>query len=949
MLTAEVHNLLNPCNCRTTGRCRCCSTKATRSPPRSPPRRKSDAHAQVTDSLIEMFKAKATTSTAPTPSTSCCTKSSSNEGQSGSTTPLGNSIRGLQHLSMTNAQLLSPDNRQHPAHTSPFVHKARLYSPYTTNGQPSPRHGKNRSESVSSASSSHWPSSSVSPRPPPPRLRPLTDMNKFLGAVFHEDGTLASEIPRSALGLPGIHTFVAAAQNGGAKVEPMEMDVDAPVAFPTSEEVVIGTCTCGDGCECAGCATHGNPRSPSSPKQQHGHDGACGEGCKSCFDCGEQVAIPSGVDSIEQLIQIAASAVPKPPRAQRGSSLDGFDTRVLPPAAAMSEDVARAFGVVPLKPLECCNGRCQCSPGECKCDSECCGCCTECKCDNDGDAVMADGDASPGEKQPAKAGCCGSATPAQESSQQLHVAASSGSASHAATPVNVSPVASLPGARVPSPSPGTATPPNGSIGPAVRRTSSVSRAKEANSGSGSGGRRMSASSVSSQASVHRSMSIGTKPTSKSLAINTHHNRPILPKPISAGPGSLPRLVPPRAHSGSSRQPSPVHRSRASSQASSQSSPAIAPVPLPPPSTTDFAIPPPEDGAVNVPNQPPDTNTTSRAGDMTIGVDDIASALAASDVDFMTYINQLISTGDNADGEPSVSNQAFDVEQAPDSNLLNAFSGATPRAAELEPSLGDIQELIAGALAQQGVIGNQGVSKAPDTSSGQEPAHEFNYFFNLPTSVHADMIPSREQQMANYQISTASSGLGGMQQPIPDFATNSVDPLQFDGNFFFTEYSGPLSLQVPSIQGGGERSSISGEAVPAPMPMPPPAPVQMPASSSTQPDIIDLSKPLNSSDIDRIMQALLNQQARQAAASSAGAMPSAPISAPIARSQVGSVSDSSDPFQQYTIDTAGDVSQNGQQQQHQSAAHAAVLPQHPDREWLQKAWVPNLLGEAVQRE
>lgn len=875
-------------------------------------------------------------------------------------------MRGLQHLSMivtpSSAQLSSPDNRHHPAHTSPFVHKTRLYSPYATNGQSSPRHGKPRSESVSSASSSHWPSSSVSPRPPPPRLRPLTDMTKFLGAVFHDDGSIVSEIPRSALGLPGIHTFVTAAQNGGAKVEPMEMDIDAPIAFPTSEELVIGACTCGEACQCAGCATHGNPRSTSSPKQQHGHDGACGDACKSCFDCGDQVSIPSGVASIEQLIQIAAAGVPKPPRATRGSTLDAFDTRVLPPAANMSEDVARAFGVVQLKPLECCNGRCQCSPGQCKCDSDCCGCCTECNCDHDGDAVMADVVAPPGEKPAVTAGCCGSGAPATPArgSQQLQVASSSGTVSIASTPINLSPTTALPGARLPSP--GTSTPPNGPSGPSVRRNSSVSRAKEANLGATSGGRRLSTSSVSSQASVHRSTSTSSKPTSKSFSISTpHHNinthhRPILPKPVSTGPGSVPRLVPPRAHSGSSRQPSPVHRSRASSQASSLGSPALVPLPLPlPHAASDFTIPPPDERGTNMPNQPPEPRVTDRFGDMTIGVDDIASALAASDVDFMTYMNQLLST---TDGEQSISNPAFDVGQgavAPDPNLLSAFSGPTPRGAELEPSLGDIQELIAGALAQQGVLGNQ--SKAPEPPTTQA-THEFNYFFNLPTSVHAEIIPSREEQMDDYQMSA-----GGSNLTMPQFAAGGVDPLQFDGNFFFTEYASDLSLQVPSIQPhpqtDSRRASSNGDLVVPQAPSIPavsPAPPPLPQATVNGPDIIDLSKPLNSGDIDRIMQALLNQQARQAAAGPSSVVPTPSLSQQqqqqqqLPRSHPGSVSDPSDPFQQYIIDPADGTNPTAHLQQPPPPQNANVLPEYPDREWMHKAWMPNVLGQSsVQPE
>ncbi|TXT14135.1 uncharacterized protein COLE_00328 [Cutaneotrichosporon oleaginosum] len=889
----DLRNLLNPCNCRTTGRCRCCAPKRPRSPPpaHSPARRPSDAHAQPP----------------------------SHDGHSGSTTPT--TLRSLPHLSMTSAMLASPDNRHHPAHTSPYVHKTKLYSPYS-NGQSSPRHAKSRSASVSSASTP-WPSTSVSPRPPPTRLRPLTDMSKFLGAVFHDDGSVVSQVPRSALGLPGIHTFVSAAESGGVKVEPMEMDVDVPVSFPTSEEVVIGACTCGEGCQCSGCATHGNPRS-TSPKQQHGHDGACGDACKSCFDCGDQVSIPSGVASIEQLIQIAAANVPKPLRANRGSTLDALDTRVLPPAANMSEDVARAFGVVQLKPLECCNGRCQCSPGECKCENDCCGCCTECKCgDHDGDAVMADGDADPGEKQPAKGGCCGGGPPATPSRNSLQVASSSGTCSVSTTPINLSPTATIPGVRLPSPSVGT--PPNGG-GPMVRRNSSVSRAKEKEgASSGAAGRRLSTSSVSSQASVQRSASSSGKPTSKSLAINTHssmnahHHRPILPKPVPASAGGPPRLAPPRPTGGSlSRQPSPVHRSRASSQASSQSSPAIGPNLLPQP--PEFAMPPSVDQSTIAPNQQRDSVTT-RMGDMAIGVDDIATALAASDVDFMTYLNSLLSS---ADGDQSASNPTFDVSQAgglPDTSLLNAFSGATPRP-ELESSLGDIQELIAGALARQGVL--QSPPQAPAAPPTSQPP-EFNYFFSFPAT---SMTP-RDEQLSNYQISPGAAL--PMQQPMPQFAPTGIDPLQqFDDNFFFNQYPNGLSLQVPSLQTDSGRTSNSGEVGPS-IPAVSPAP----SAPANHPDIIDLSKPLNSSDIDRIMQALLNQQARQAGAS--GAMPQPPpqVSPQLPRPNGGgSVPDASDPFQQYMIDP--DTPPNTHLQQ-----PGAALSQH--------AWMPNVLGQSVQRE
>jgi hypothetical protein len=329
--------------------------------------------------------------------------------------------------------------------------------------------------------------------------------------------------------------------------------------------------------------------------------------------------------------------------------------------------------------------------------------------------------------------------------------------------------------------------------------------------------------------------------------------------------------------------------------------------------------------------------TTRMGDMAIGVDDIATALAASDVDFMTYLNSLLSPTD--DGQ-AVSNPAFDVTQGggqPDPNLLNAFSGAVPRP-ELEPSLGDIQELIAGALARQGVL--QSPPQAPAAPPAAPPP-EFNYFFNFPTT----NMPTREEQLANYQISPGGSGLP-MQQPMPQFAPPNIDPLQqFDDNFFFNQYPNGLSLQVPNLQqpdsgrtsNSGDVGPRAGPSIPAVSPAPPaPAP---------GPDIIDLSKPLNPSDIDRIMQALLNQQARQAAGASPMPQPQPqPQVQPqpqLPRSNVGSVSvsDANDPFQQYMIDP--DSAQNTHLQQ-------PAMPEHADRDWLQKAW-PNMMGQSVQRE
>lgn len=141
----------------------------------------------MTDSLIKMFKAKATTTNRseggtnnPVPSTPI---------QHCIMQPFSTLVRA--NRAMTTTEPSSPDNRHHhhPAYTSPYIHKTLLYSPYSTNGHHSPRDGKACSEAGSLASG-------LSPvgcmngqaiRPPPPRLRPLVYVNRLLGASFNQD------------------------------------------------------------------------------------------------------------------------------------------------------------------------------------------------------------------------------------------------------------------------------------------------------------------------------------------------------------------------------------------------------------------------------------------------------------------------------------------------------------------------------------------------------------------------------------------------------------------------------------------------------------------------------------------------------------------------------------------------------------------------------------------
>lgn len=872
-------SLLNPCNCQTTGRCRCCAPKRSgRDLLQEHARTKSpngDSN-QVTDSLIEMFKAKATT------------RSDGGSNSSGSTTPTS-SFNRLANLSMTSASLASPDNRHHPAHTSPHVHKVRLYSPYS-NGGASPRPGKQRSESISSQSSSRG------VRPPPPRIRPLSDMNTFLGAVFKEDGSVASEIPRSALGLPGIASFDKAAMNGGVKVEPMAMDTDQPVSFPTSEDVVIGACTCGDGCECPNCATHGNRSSTSPPNGDHHHHDGCGSKCTSGFDCANHLSIPSGVTSIEHLIQIAAANVPPNPSRSTHRDLNPLDTRVLPSAAHMSEDAAQAFGIVQLRPLECCNGRCQCKPGECKCESDCCGCCESCNCGDDGDTVMGDSSAPAG-------GCCGSGANETVTS------------SVANSPSNASASSSF-SHRQPSPAP----PMTPGCHTNVRRTSSVSRAKEVIDG------RRSSIGDRSGAAIQRSTSLGSKTAAKTpMALSqTLHPRPILPKPSSSGScgkGGADRLAPPRSCSGGSRQPSPVHRgSFSSSQASCCSSPTTGPANLQTPN--DVSPLPPPAAATE------DALGDDASGGMSVGVNEIANALAASDVDFMSYLNSLLPAanegGDQAQQQqpqqqhqqhqssdhetaqqPSSSAEAAGTSHMTSPTDITMFSHPSPRGPNMEQhSIGDIQSMIAGALAQQGMI------PRPDTH-GEQQVHDYGYLFNMQGGGNHQQMPQPAPNAGdagnlyfNFNSGAAgpshqSNALGGMQVPQPPHASDPSGPnpqtfFKPDANLYYPNYGAgfPSNVQMLQQPQGGSHSQQLPQVTQQSLAS---AVASVAASQQhhhqgmpANPDIIDLSKPLNPTDVDRILQALLNQQARQQAVGDAVApgtveptpVPNVPVPPPL---------------------------------------------------------------------
>lgn len=341
--------LLNPCKCELGGPCTCCQIKTK-------PRKKHSGHE---------FENPASAGATP-PGGGCC----------------GSSVYSRDDVVATRnspTSINSSEAIHHPPQTAPMLHKTRLFSPYSTDLR--------RRDSSSSAGSKTpgW-ASPRAMRPPTTRIKPLTDMRRLMSAAVNQDGTLASEIPRSVVGLPtlpGIESFNTSANlENGEKSE----DVDMPLAFPTSEDVVIGACMCGDDCSCPGCATHDHHNISSSNRT---HDGSCGESCKGHHDCAHSIPIPSGVQSIAQLICIAASQVPPPPP-NRTDSLNPHDTRILPPSVSLNEDAARTMGIVPLKPLECCGGQCRCPPGECTCTKQCCGCCGDCTCEKDEDTRMAE-------------------------------------------------------------------------------------------------------------------------------------------------------------------------------------------------------------------------------------------------------------------------------------------------------------------------------------------------------------------------------------------------------------------------------------------------------------------------------------------------------------------------------------------------------------------------------
>lgn len=892
-------NLLNPCHCTTGGPCKCCQPKRERadsvrglSPSSSGAR--TPTHAHVTDGLIEMFKTKATTNTPE--GSSCCSFGPSRP--SITTTPTWNQLMSPKD------SYLSPENMHHPAHTSPHVHKTKLYSPYSTSGHTTPRHGR-REPSSSAVRGSGWASSSSS-RPALPKLRPISDMNKLLGAVFRDDGTVNDQIPRSALGLPGIKAFDTMAEIGGVEIEAMEMEVDVPLQFPTNEDVVIGACGCGDDCDCPNCATHPNP---ARVDETHRHDGCCGDHCKSSFDCSDHLSLPRGITSIGHLLSLAAANVP-PPTQKRPVDLNAHahDTRVLPPSAHLHEDAARSLGLVTLKPLECCNGRCQCAPGKCVCEKDCCGCCIRCACDEDGASEM-NGVPPPTEKPTAKS-CC-STTDAQAAPNAQARASSCGSStvhqspatSNTATPPLISPSGIQPSSTPPlqasdahSSRQHSPHPPNTAQASALRRASSTSQTRTPSAPSS---RR---ATVTQSSGIQRSGSTG-KQSSKALALHTtpHHptHRPILPKPPSHGN----QLGVPKS-GNPSRVPSPGTHGRpaVSQQNSTHASPAIgatsseiAPQPLRLPESA-VQIP----SMVNVPPLPDFTasfdpnNMFDQQQPFDQNLDQIFAPPPATDDDYvmddelLAFINQF--TADNgsvgsgfnqppsSDGsidqplvtpDLSFDNQAFDMGHPNGRSNGNSFD--TTNADD------DFFTLLNNAMQNNSTAGpsSQQYPQPYAQPVNANPVGQTMVQSQAPSAWPLVQAPHQNGSMPQHTAAQV-----GMRSPLhltgdtrnhdtdvdnTGFASGLVDlfvgqQLMANASAAQEQAPEPVYRQLPPQQTAFLQQMLGNDPQFAPTTANN-NPAQQTGSDQGLSNMIDLSKPLNANDVERILRALQDQQAK----------------------------------------------------------------------------------------
>lgn len=317
------------------------------------------------------------------------------------------------------------------------------------------------------------------------------------------------------------------------------------------------------------------------------------------------------------------------------------------------------------------------------------------------------------------------------------------------------------------------------------------------------------------------------------------------------------------------------------------------------------------------------------------MNEIANALAASDVDFMSYLNSLLPAANEGSDQPQQQpqppqpqqqHQSSDHEtaQQPTSSTeatgsshmtsptdITMFSHPSPRGPNMEQhSIGDIQSMIAGALAQQGMI------PRPDTH-GEQQVPDYGYLFNMQGGgSHQQMQqPAPNASDANnlyFNFHTGapssnhqSNALGDMQVSQPPHASDpsGQNPQAFfkpDANLYYPNYGAGFPTSVPMMQptqGGSHSQQLSqvtqqsvASAVAAVAAGTHAQQQQQHQGMPANPDIIDLSKPLNPTDVDRILQALLNQQARQQTVGDAvepNTVPNVPVPPPLQHTSASS--------------------------------------------------------------
>jgi hypothetical protein len=222
-----VDALLNPCRCQSGGKCICCRPRtrsvaapAPTSSGTSTPMTLESGAATSTDKLADMFSTVSTSTPPlqPFPETSRVPPAYLYRQQpptslSSTSAPHDSSI----HVSDTH----------HPAHTSPYVHKAKLYSPYSPNMR-------------------HIPDGPVGSTISRPSTRPHLSSSSS-SSIDHSHSHSNNNT------LPSIRALSAA---GARRTRIKDLVLPRLLDFPTAMEITLDGCTCGENCACPGCAVH---------------------------------------------------------------------------------------------------------------------------------------------------------------------------------------------------------------------------------------------------------------------------------------------------------------------------------------------------------------------------------------------------------------------------------------------------------------------------------------------------------------------------------------------------------------------------------------------------------------------------------------------------------------------------------------------------------------------